>query len=124
MNVQQVARANEKPVALRFDRFSEMCAQAESSRNPLPVHVQFRKAGEVLCGQVLDARPGQGGSTVDFYQVRSEVGVTWCAHTQVRACSGLDGRCVCEAAPVARGRQAARSGAASKAPHGNTGVAA
>ena len=101
-----------------------MCAQAEALRQALPVYVQIRKAGEVLCGQVLDARPGQGGSAVDFYQVRSQVGVTWCAHTQVRACSGLDGRCVCEAAPVACGRQAARSGAASKAPHGNTGVAA
>jgi len=113
-----------RPVALTFDAFAGMCKRAESVRQPLPTHVQIRKRGEVLCGVVLDAAPAEGGSTVDFFQVRTQLGVTWCAHTQVRACSGVDGRCICEATPVACGRQAARSGAASKAPHGNTGVAA
>lgn len=115
-----------KRIALTFDRFATMCAQAESSRKPLPVHVQMRKAGEVLCGQVLDARPGQGGSSVDFYQVRSELGVSWCSHHNVRPCSGFDGRCGCEGgAGVGDAPRAAPTPApAFKAPHGNTGVAA
>ena len=111
-----------KPVALTFADFSRMCSQAEALRQPLPCYVQFRKRGEVLCGLVLDAAPGQGGPTVDFFQLRSEVGVSWCAHHNVRACSGVDGRCSCEAG--ADTDQAERRGCAGFAPpHGNTGVA-
>lgn len=100
-----------------------MCAHAEALRQALPVYVQFRKRGEVLCGMVLDAAPGQGGSTVDFFRVRSDIGINWCAHNNVRACSGTDGRCTCEAGADAD--QAKRCGGAGLAsPLGNTGVEA
>jgi len=118
-----------KPVALTFERFASMCQAAECARRELPLQVQFRKAGTVLCGQVLDAKAGHGGSTVDFFQVRSELGVSWVPHAAVRACSGVDGRCVCEGEAATR-RNGARvsatgaDGARLQAPHGNTGVAA
>ena len=102
-----------------------MCRKAESARGPLPVHVQFRKRGEVLCGLVLDAAPAKGGATVDFFQIESDIGVSWMTHHSVRACSGVDGRCGCEVegGGAVAGRGADGRGHAA-APLGNTGVAA
>jgi hypothetical protein len=71
---------------------------------------------------ILDAKPGRGGSTVDFFQLRSDTGVQWCTHHNVRPCSGIDGRCTCEAAAMDV-RSAAVAAASAAAPHGNTGVA-
>ena len=111
--------------ALTFADFSALCAIAESVRGPLPIRVQFRKRGEVLCGLVLAAVPGKSGSTVDFFQLESDVGVNWHAHYNVRACSGLDGRCTCspDSGEAIAGREADGRGHAA-APLGNTGVAA
>jgi len=123
-NVQQ--RGNRVPAdysrALTFEQFAAMCAAAEEKRGPLPVHIQFRTKGEVLCGLVLDAVPAKGGQTVDFFQVESDVGVQWAAHTRVRACAGVDGRCTCEAGAREKAEGVARPGVAP--PLGNTGVEA
>lgn len=118
-------QANRKAAqpALTFADFAAMCRKAEAVRGPLPVRVQFRRSGEVLCGLVLDAAPAKGGQTVDFFEIQSDVAVQWVPHHRVRACSGLDGRCVCEGAPVAARSAAAGAAVASEAPHGNTGVA-
>jgi len=126
-NVQQ--RGNRVPAdysrALTFEQFAAMCAAAEEKRGPLPVHVQFRTKGEVLCGLVLDAIPAKGGQTVDFFHLESDIGVQWAAHTRVRACSGLDGRCACEQADGRVGDGRAAAGALPLgAPLGNTGVEA
>lgn len=114
-----------RPVALTFDAFAQMCSQAEQHRRPLPLQVQFRKRGEVLCGVVVDAKPAHGGSSVDFFQLRSQIGLTWCSHQNVRACAGVDGRCGCAAGAAVGDAPRAAPAAASglKAPHGNTGVA-
>jgi len=111
--------------ALSFDDFAAMCRKAETVRGPLPIHVQFRKRGEVLCALVLDAQPAHGGGTVDFFQLESDIGVNWTSHQNVRACSGLDGRCTCspDSGEAVAGREADGRGHAA-APLGNTGVAA
>jgi len=121
-NVQQ---GGNRAIALTFEDFNSMCRHAESIRGPLPVRVQFRKRGEILCGLVLDAVPGKGGSTVDFFQLESDIGVNWTSHQNVRACSGVDGRCTCspDSGEAIAGREADGRGHAA-APLGNTGVAA
>jgi hypothetical protein len=114
-----------RAVCLTVDDFVDMCRKAESVRGPLPVNVQFRKRGQVVCGLVLDAVPAKGGSTVDFFQLDSDIGVVWCAHHNVRACGGTDGRCTCEADAGADSKARSAAAEAPKAsPLGNTGVEA
>lgn len=114
--------AARKAVALTFERFASECRRTEAAHAPLPVHVQFRKRGEILCGRVLDVRPANGGGQLDFFLIESELGICWCAHHNVRMCSG-DGLCTCEcSSETGPGKRSA--GPVSEPPLGNTGVAA
>lgn len=122
-NVHQLGNRKAALPALTFHDFEAMCRKAEGVRGPLPVHVQFRRNGEVLCGLVLAAAPARGGQTVDFFEVMSDVAVQWVPHYRVRACGGVDGRCVCEAADQDARQRGQGGGLGEEAPHGNTGVA-
>ena len=90
---------------------------------PLP-RVQVRKRGVVLCGRVLEAAPAREGQDADWFKVDCYLGQLWFAGTNVRQCSGLDGRCTCVDVDEAAGGPRACAGvpAASAVPPGNTGT--
>lgn len=82
------------PLALSHSDYAHACASAARSSGAAdPLHVQVRKAGEVLCGRVVECyRPTWGG---EWFKVRTELGVVSASSSNVRLCSG-DGRCTCE----------------------------
>lgn len=88
------------------------------------IHVQVQKRGVKLCGRVLEAAPAREGQDTDWFKVDCYLGQLWFAHTNVRQCSGLDGRCHCAATDAAPAGTRACAGAsgASTVPPGNTGT--
>lgn len=117
-NVQQ---GGSSAPALTREAYLGMCAEAQAKRTTLPVFVQSRRAGVTFCSRVLDVVEGRGSNACDFFQLETDLGVNWVPHHKVRACSGLDGRCACEAG--ARSGRACAAAHAAAAPLGNTGVA-
>lgn len=91
---------------------------------PSASRVQVRKRGVVLCGRVLEAAPAREGQDADWFKVDCYLGQLWFASTNVRQCSGLDGRCTCVDSDEAAGsvRACANAPAASAVPPGNTGT--
>lgn len=91
---------------------------------PDSARVQVRKRGVVLCGRVLEAAPAREGQDADWFKVDCYLGQLWFASTNVRQCSGLDGRCTCVDADEAAGsvRACAHAPAALSVPPGNTGT--
>lgn len=92
----------------------------------IPVmRVQVRKRGVMFCGRVLEASPAREGQDSDWFKVDCQLGQLWFAGSNVRQCSGLDGRCHCEgeAAQVTEGdRACAGASGACAVPPGNTGT--
>lgn len=115
-NVQHGQEVHQGP--LSYSGFLDFFLGRVERGNASPVHVQFRKRGEVFCGTVLEAAPGQGDT--DWIRVDSSVHRGWVPHKNVRLCSG-DGRCRCEADA---GQDALRAAAPASAsvPLGNTGT--
>lgn len=89
------------------------------------MRVQVRKRGFVLCGRVLEGAPRREGQDADWFKVDCYLGQLWFAGSNVRQCSGLDGRCHCaDESAQATGDARACAGAPGTCavPPGNTGT--
>lgn len=81
---------------LTFAAYVAPMRSALARREFAPVmRVQVRKFGAVLCGRVLEGAPARPGQDVDLFKVDCQLGQLWFPATNVRQCSGLDGRCTC-----------------------------
>jgi hypothetical protein len=72
--------------------YHAVCAD-QAKRGSIDVTVQCRKRGVVLCGRVCAISHTDDGAEV--FQVRTRTGTVWLRPENVRACSGVDGRCQC-----------------------------
>jgi hypothetical protein len=75
--------------------YSIFCARAGLElRKVVKPHVQVRKRGVVLCGQVEKLSDGSLGDA-EFFKVETALGANWYPASAVRLCSG-DGNCRCD----------------------------
>lgn len=106
---------------LTRSRYLDFVQSAVDEGRCIPLHVQVRHRGAIVCGSICETVEGKS-KPFDFYQVKTDsFGLVWAPHTAVRMCGG-DPRCVCEA--ESRGTATAseaRRGATALPPLGNTG---
>lgn len=110
------------PGPLTRDRYIEVVQAAVSQHRVIPIHVQVRHRGAVVCGRIVETFDRRT-KPLDFYQVKTDsFGLVWAPHTAVRMC-GADARCSCESeSRGAATASEARRGAPALPPLGNTGV--
>jgi hypothetical protein len=74
--------------------YSLACARLSlETGRAVALHVQVRKRGEVLCGQVLECF--EFAAAGEWFKVQTDLGPLAVESRNVRLCSG-DGRCRCE----------------------------
>lgn len=80
---------------LTHEAYSRHCTTVAVRERRVPVvHVQIRRRGATLCGQVVEL--GEFASDGQWFKVNTpDLGDVWAEHRQVRLCSG-DGRCTCD----------------------------
>lgn len=96
------ALVHDGPLTHRAYTAFSVCKALQTGRTPL-VHVQLRRKGVTLCGQVAEMvenfdQVGQANRAgQEWFKVDCALGRVWVESRNLRLCSG-DGRCSCEVA--------------------------